>query len=452
MMRDYESFVRSKSRSIADVGIPTQPSSLSDHLFQYQKDIVAWALTKGRAAIFADCGMGKTLMQLEWASRIPGRVLILAPLAVGAQTVIEGAKFGYEVVQARASDDWAGKITIANYEMMSRFDPSRYQGVVLDESSILKSVDGSTRAMCIESFSGTPYRLACTATPSPNDVMELANHAEFLSVMPRSEMLATYFVHDGGETQKWRLKGHAVDEFWRWVCEWALMIKKPSDLGYSDEGFTLPKIEYHHHTVRLDRSGDGYLISPQAITLDELRAARKSSIPARIAAAADIVRSTDDQWLVWCGLNQESSELAAAIPGSVEVTGSDDNDTKTDRLMAFSRGDARVLITKPKIAGFGMNWQNCRNVVFVGLSHSFESYYQAIRRCWRFGQLRTVNCHIITSDAEGSIISSLKRKERIAETMGVKMVEHMMTARRDVEIPTTSINRLVPRPDWMVQS
>jgi len=417
----YDSFLSSKAETAPPVGI--SHGDLRDDLFPFQRDVVAWALRRGRAAIFADCGMGKTLMQLEWASHVPGRVLILAPLAVAQQTVAEGAKFGIPCEYAR---DCCGNaaITVTNYEMLSRFDVSDFAGVVLDESSILKSYTGKIRTAIIESFESTPYKLACTATPAPNDHTELANHAEFLGICKRQEMLSTYFVHDGGETQKWRLKGHAVDVFWKWVAGWAVMLRLPSDLGYPDDGFVLPPKEYVQHVV--NSNGDGHSLFPvEAQTLIERQAARRESIQSRVECAAAMVNDSAEPWIVWCNLNKESEALARAIPDAVEVTGSLTLDAKTQRLMGFTTGDHRVLVTKPRIAGFGMNWQHCRNILFVGLSDSWEQYYQAVRRCWRFGQTRDVRVHVVTAETEGAVVRNIKDKESAALEMSQYMVEHM---------------------------
>lgn len=420
---EYQDFIDSK----AHIGHPSgvEPGPMNDQLFDYQSDITAWALRRGRAAIFADCGLGKTPMQLEWARQVSGDVLILAPLAVAQQTVREGHKFGIDVHYCRSQDMARPGINITNYEMLSHFDPGKWRGIVLDESSILKAYDGATRKAIIEAFAHTPYRLACTATPAPNDYMELGNHAEFLGVMKRTEMLSMYFVHDGGETQKWRLKGHAEDAFWRWLCSWAVMVRHPRDLGYTGEGFTLPKLIYSEHTVTVDKPADGMLFALEAQTLQERIKARRDTVEERVALCASLVSQSDEPWLVWCNLNSESDLLRKSIPGAVEVKGSDDHDVKEERLVGFSNGRYRVLITKPSIAGYGMNWQHCSNMAFVGLSDSWEQYYQAVRRCWRYGQKRDVNVHIISSSIEGATVQNIKRKERDAEIMANNMVIHM---------------------------
>lgn len=422
-MSDYGEFLKSKEIRIPDCGIDAP--ELSDHLFDFQSDIVSWALRRGRAAIFADCGLGKTLMQLEWGRCVPGDVLLLAPLAVAGQTCREADKFGIEGVRYSGDGRRAAKITITNYERVSKFDPSEYSGIILDESSILKSYDGKYRTEIIESFSQTPYRLACTATPAPNDHMELGNHSEFLGIMGRSEMLSMFFVHDGGETQKWRLKGHAESDFWRWICSWAVMIKKPSDLGYSDGKFILPPLDIVHHEIESSRPPSGLLFDVPALTLQDRNSARRDTIIERAGKCADLINKTTEPWVVWCNLNAESAALADAIPGAIEVKGADSSESKEAALLSFSSGKSRVIVTKPRIAGFGMNWQHCSNVAFVGLSDSYEQYYQAIRRCWRFGQKRPVKCHIITSKREGAVVQNIRRKEEDAEKMAQGMVENM---------------------------
>lgn len=375
-----------------------------------------------------------TAMQLEWAAHVPGNVLILAPLAVAQQTKREGEKFGIEVGVARKQKDVSKKITVANYEMLQHFDAPRFDGVVLDESSILKSHDGKTRTEIIESFSKTPFRLACTATPAPNDHMELSNHAEFLGTMTRQEMLAMFFVHDGGETSKWRLKGHAQREFWKWVCSWAVMIKNPSDLGFDGSRFSLPPLNIENICVDVIEPTDGFLFPVEARTLGDRLKSRRSTIGGRVATCAEIVNASTDQFLVWCSLNAESEMLAKSIPGAVEVSGSDTPEKKEAAMIGFSNGEIRVLVTKPLIAGFGMNWQNCSNMAYVGLSDSYEQFYQSVRRCWRFGQKNPVNVYVITAETEGAVVENIKRKERDAEIMAKAMAENM----RDLSMEAVS--------------
>lgn len=419
---NYVEFLAGKAITDPLTGLDDVPL-LNEALFPFQHDIVAWALKRGRAAIWADCGLGKTAMQLEWARHIPGRVLVLTPLAVAQQTVLEGDKFGIECVYAR--EDNGADIVVTNYEMLRHFDPAKFSGVVLDESSILKAYDGKTRTQIIEAFQRTPFRLACTATPSPNDLMELGNHAEFLGVMSRTEMLSTFFVHDGGDTSQWRLKGHAERDFWRWLCSWAVSVRKPSDIGRSDEGFVLPELVMHDVSVRIESQSDGLLFPVVASTLQERLAARRDTIADRVAHCAAIVNASDETFICWCNLNAESEALAAAIPGAVEICGSDKPETKEQRLRDFSEGRIRVLVTKASIAGYGLNWQHCRNECFVGLSDSYEDFYQAVRRCWRFGQKNSVNVYVVTAETEGAVVANIRRKEAQASLLADSMVEHM---------------------------
>ena len=420
----YDEFLEEKAIVDPATGLETIPP-LNPTLFDFQRDITAWSLRRGRAAIFADCGMGKTPMQLEWAQHVPGNVLILAPLAVAAQTVREGEKFGITVRYARKQSDVQPGITIANYEMLEHFTPEYFTGIVLDESSILKSYDGKTRTAIIEAFKRTPFRLACTATPAPNDYMELGNHSEFLGVMSRVEMLAMFFVHDGGETQQWRLKGHAERDFWKWLASWAVCIRKPSDLGYDDGDFVLPELVMHQITVKVEKNTSGFLFPVEASTLQERLRARRDTIAERVADCAKIANATDDPFLIWCNLNDESGQIAAAVNGAVEVKGADSNEHKERAMLGFTSGDVRALVTKPSIAGFGMNWQHCNNMAFVGLSDSYEQFYQAVRRCWRFGQKKPVNVYVITAETEGAVVANIKRKEADSMRMAENMVEHM---------------------------
>lgn len=425
---DYQRFLKSKQITIEPSGF--QAKSLNPSLFEFQSDIDRWAIGRGRAAVFADCGLGKTPMQLVWAEAVTRElnkpVLILAPLAVSKQTEREGKKFGIKAKVATSDMDVKKTgIYVTNYEKIQHFDPSRFGGVVLDESSILKSFTGATRNLLIDRFRHTPMKMCCTATPAPNDFMELGNHSEFLGVLTRTEMLSTFFVHDGGDTSKWRLKGHAEEEYWKWICQWAVMIRKPSDLGYSDEGFTLPPLTYHSHVVSSNRPLDGFLFQVEAQTLEERRSARRVSLDERVQVTADMVNASSEPWLVWCDLNAEGDALTKAIPDAVQVAGADSDEQKESRMLGFADGQFRVLVTKPSIAGYGMNWQHCPNTAFVGLSDSWEKWYQAIRRVWRFGQKKPVHCHVVTSEAEGAVVKNIQRKEADAARMAAEMVKHM---------------------------
>lgn len=425
---EYEDFVKSKRRS--EVATGHSPGELNEHLFDFQHAIVSWAVRRGRAAIFADTGLGKTLMQLSWAAEVcahtSGMVLILAPLAVSEQTIEQGSTFGIDVkrVPHGQSPDAPG-LWITNYERMDAIDFSELQGVVLDESSILKSHNGKTRTAIIESSQKVPYRLSCTATPSPNDFEELGNQCEFLGVMNRTEMLATYFVNDTGDTGTWKLKGWGASKFWEWMGSWSVVLRNPSDIGFDGSAYNLPAPVYHEHVVETEMLGDELFARP-ALSMLERRKAQRDSIEARCKALADIVNSEPNEpWLIWTHLNDEAELVASMIPGSVNVQGSDSPESKTKNMMAFTHGELRVLISKPKICGYGMNWQHSARMAFVGLDDSFEKFYQAVRRCFRFGQKRNVHVHIFTAENEGQILANIKRKEQNHHEMSANMIEHM---------------------------
>lgn len=425
----YEAFLASKLWARPHDGFRVDPAELPDSLFPFQRDLVTAALAAGRYALFADTGLGKTRMQLVWAAevveRAAGDVLILAPLAVAQQTAREAAALGLRVTICRTQADVRPGINITNYEMLAHFDPAAFVGVVLDESSILKSFSGKTRNHIIAAFARTPYRLACTATPAPNDYTEIGSHAEFLGVMTRVEMLATFFVHDGGDVSEWRLKGHAVGTFWRWVSGWAAAVGKPSDLGYEDGAYALPELVLNRHTLAVEAE-QGALFALPAQGLTAQRKAKRESLEDRCRRVAELVAAEPDEpWVVWCELNDEGDLLERLIPGAVQVTGSEDRDAKEAKLVAFGEGRTRVLITKPGIAGFGMNWQHCARTVFAHVTHSFEQFYQALRRFWRFGQTRRVHAHLVFSEAEVAIVDNLAGKERAAQAMRAQMVAHM---------------------------
>lgn len=425
----YQDFLLTKEVKMESCGF--EPEEDNPKLFQWQSDIVRWALMKGKAAIFADCGLGKTPMQLQWADQVSKRegkpVLIVAPLAVAAQTQKEGIKFDVPVTVCRRGGDVRPGVNVTNYEMLEHFDAENFCGVVLDESSILKDSTSATRKMLTEKFSETPYKLCCTATPSPNDFMELGTHSEFLNVMKQPEMLATFFCHDGGNTSKWRLKGHAEKKFFEWVASWACCITNPSDLGYDGRDFVLPELnimEIVTKTKDMTNSEGQFILFAEAVqTLNERREARRNSMDDRVKAAAEIANGTDEQVLVWCDLNAESEALTKAITGAVEVRGSQSPDYKEKAMNGFTERENRVLVSKPSIAGWGMNWQQCHTMIFVGLSDSFEAYYQAVRRCWRFGQEKPVTVYIIISDAEGCVKQNIERKQADAQRMTQELVK-----------------------------
>lgn len=457
---NYAEFVGRKLALIPSDGLTVEPASAG--LFDYQEALVRWALRRGRAAIFADTGLGKTRMQISWASAVTaatgGDVLILAPLAVAAQTAAEAASVGIPIKLCRSGEDVESGINITNYDRLHLFDASRFVGVVLDESSIIKHHTAKTLQALLDAFGKTAYRLCATATPAPNDWTELGTHAEFLGICTRTEMLSEYFVHDGGETQVWRLKGHARQQFWKFVSTWGAMVRNPADLGFDGSRLVLPPLNMHEHLLESDMAEAqemGFLFPVQAGDLMERRKAKKASIESRVQACAAHVNGTDQPFLVWCDLNDEADALRSAIPGAVEIRGSDDIDTKEQRLMDFVNGRIRVLVTKAKIAGWGLNFQHCNQMAFVGVTDSYESYYQAIRRCWRFGQKRPVDVHLYVSEAEGSVMANLKRKEAEAQEMARQlsaetresvMSELMGQQRRTNEYNAT---RRVELPAWI---
>lgn len=442
---NYSEFLHQKQ--VSDVCSGFDADNLNPNLFDFQLPVVKWALKKGRAAIFADTGLGKTLMQLSWADAVPGFVLIAAPLCIAQQTVDEGSKFGIAVKYCRHQheiDDT--QIVITNYEMLEHFDARLFTGVVLDESSILKAEDGKTRSMIIEKFRNTPYRLSCTATPSPNDFMELGSQSEFLGVMKYSEMLSMFFTHDGKDTSKWRLKGHGKTKFWEWLSTWAAVIRKPSDLGFDDDGYTLPPLRLMECEMPWDK--------PMANTMRERLQVRRDSIKERCEYMAALANSIREPWVIWCNLNDESSLLSSLIPDAVEVHGSLLMSEKERRIHSFTRAKSRVIISKAKICGFGLNWQHCRNVGYFP-DDSFEKYYQAVRRCYRFGQTQEVLVWMVYTTPEGSIKVNLERKQAQADEMTDRMIGHMReftqrevlgtSAERTDYVPSTSITL----PDWI---
>ena len=428
----YQQFVAKKLGLVQHAGIDAPLREYG--LFPHQVDLVRWSLRRGRAAIFADTGLGKSRMQLAWADMVAketgNRVLILAPLAVAEQTVEEGQSIGVEVKHAREPEDATGQIVITNYDRLHKFDCSQFGAVVLDESSIIKHHTAKTLQTLLETFKHTPYKLCATATPAPNDWTELGNHAEFLGVRSRSEMLAEFFVHDGGDTQVWRLKGHARQAFWRWVASWGAMVRSPADLGHDASAYELPPLNVNQHTVEIEHNPQHGLFAMEAQTLMERRDARRQSLVERVRECASIVNADKQPWIVWCDLNAEGDALTAAIEGAVQISGSDDAETKERRLHDFAHGKIRVLVSKPSICGFGLNWQHCRRMAFVGVTDSFEAYYQAVRRCWRFGQTMPVDVHVFASNQEGAVVQNLRRKEQDAKAMAEAMARETLDAVR----------------------
>jgi len=430
---EYSTFIANKLSRCLPAGFDVDV--VNGELFDFQSVLTKWALRVGRCALFEDTGLGKTRQELAWAQAViqrhGGGVLILAPLAVAEQTVEEGRRVGIGVRHVREATPIEG-ICITNYERVHKFDCSELAGVVLDESSIIKHHDSRSFSQLTETFARTPYKLCATATPAPNDWTELGTHAEFLGVCSRPEMLAEFFVHDAAKTQDWRLKGHARAAFWEWVSSWAAVVRNPADLGFDGTRYELPWLNVEQHTIKSEGAPiiEGNLFAMQASSLSERRAARRHTVTARVGECAELVNATHGPWVVWCDLNVESDMLAAAIDGAIEVRGSQSLDEKESTLDAFRCGEARVIVSKPSICGFGLNWQHCANMAFVGVTDSYESYYQAVRRCWRFGQTKPVNVHVFASDLEGAVVSNLKRKEEAAAQMAEEMVSFTAAAVR----------------------
>ena len=426
---EYKEFIASKQAKTLNMGIDVTDITINPALFGHQQYIVRKALQRGRCAVFADTGLGKTVMELEFAHHVANHtnkpVLILTPLCVASQMNDEGLRFGYDTQVAKTQSESYARIVITNYEKLHHFEASEFGGIVLDESSILKGENGEYRKMITEFASNIHFRMTASATPSPNDHMELGTQCEFLGILTRTEMLATFFTHDGGETSKWRLKGHGRSEFWKWLSTWAIAVRKPSDLGFDDSGYDLKPLNIHEITVEAPNDGLDTLFAMDAQSLNERRKAKKDTLEDRIKACADLVNNSDEQWLVWCNLNSESDALKKAITDAFEVKGSDSADHKESVADGFKNGDVRVLVSKPSIFGFGLNFQNCHNMAFVGLSDSFEQTYQAIKRCHRFGQTEEVNVWMISANTEGNIKKNIARKQEQHNTMYDEMIASM---------------------------
>lgn len=440
----YKEFLDKKIKSIDDSGFDIQDDMLNKSLFPFQRYIVKTALKKGRYAIFADCGLGKTLMQLEWANQVNKHtnkpVLILAPLAVSGQTISECDKFGIDISKAKESNNQG--IVITNYEQIDNIDCTEFAGVVLDESSILKNFEGETKKKIIDSFYHTKYKLACTATPSPNDPMELGNHAEFLNIMSRNEMLAMYFVHDGGETSKWRLKGHAVKTFYSFVSLWGIMLSNPSNIGFPMEGYDLPSLNIQEKQIKTDRRDNGQLFNDTAISAIDFNNELRLTKLERMDEVVKLVNGSTENFIIWIKQNEEGELLRKLIPDAVEVKGNDAPEYKEKMLLGFAKNEFRVLITKTKIAQFGLNYQNCRNQVFASLDFSFEGLYQAIRRSYRFGQKNEVNIYLITTDTMQNVIQSIKYKQSQFEQMQKEMEASMNSNQEIYKNAEISYNEL----------
>lgn len=455
----YEEFLKKKEVKKEYYGFETD--DLNSNLFDYQKSIVKWALKKGKAALFEDTGLGKTIQQLAWAEAVNKHtnkpVLILAPLAVSEQTAQEAIKFNIQCKLVENDNDVVNGVNITNYEKIHKFNTTVFSGIVLDESSIIKSYSGKTTKDLQERFKLTPFKLCCTATPSPNDYTEIGTTAEFLNIMPRSEMLATYFINDcikrKGKNDRigWRLKGHAEKEFFKWISTWAMMIKNPSDIGFDGSMFNLPNLNITEVIIE-SKPTEECLFVEYAETLTERREARKESIDQRVEKAKQIANDTD-QCLIWCDYNYESDALHKSIENSIEVKGSDDQNHKKNSMIGFANKNIKYLISKPSICGFGMNWQNCNNMIFCGLSDSYEQFYQAIRRCWRFGQKKEVNVHVIISEKEMNVLKNIKRKQMEHERMSQEMIKVMSdSAKQELLNIVNNTNEYNPQVQFVAPS
>lgn len=455
----YEEFLASKEVESINSGLDATDEELNPNLFPFQRDIVKFALRKGRSAIFSDCGTGKTILQLDFArlvcKKTGCKALIIAPLSVVNQTRKEGIKFGIPSKVVRDQSQVADGINITNYEILDHFDPDAFDCVVLDESSILKSFTSSTRNELIDAFARTPYKLCCSATPAPNDTSELANTVEFLGIMSRTELLATYFIHDGSDTSKWRLKGYGEKKFWEFMATIAVCVRNPADLGYSAEGYELPKLNIIKHIVKSEPK-EYELVAKRAETLSERREARKESMADRVEVARQLADSSDETWLIWCDYNAESSMLKKAVANSVEIVGGDSPETKAETALDFADGKIHALVSKPSIYGFGMNFQTCHNMIFCGISDSYESFYQAIRRCWRYGQEHEVDVHVIISEAEMNVLENIERKQALMDEMQNRMVALMKDVTMSEIKHTTRITtdykpeERMEMPSWII--
>jgi len=435
---DYQDFIENKSHYGGNDGFT--PSFIPDYLMDFQKFLIDWSCVRGRAAIFADCGLGKTIMQLVWAENIVRktnkRVLILTPLAVGSQTVREGEKFGIEVHRSKTGD-LPGKIIVANYERLHYFKPEDFIACVCDESSILKNYEGRYKGEITGFMRKLPYRLLCTATAAPNDYIELGTSSEAIGELGFTDMLARFFKNDTnptvdtrrryhGDVPKWRFKHHAETPFWKYICSWARAIRKPSDIGFEDDGFILPKLTENDHIVQVKNPRNGMLFNLPAVGLFEQRQERRSSLTERCEMASTLATAHESS-ILWCHLNDEGDLLEKITPDSVQVCGHQSDDEKEESLMAFLSVQVKRLVTKPMCAGFGLNMQHCAHMTFFP-SHSYEQYYQSVRRCWRFGQKREVTVDVVATEGDAQVMSNLQRKADAADAMFSRLVEHMNSA------------------------
>lgn len=461
-MEKYHSFVAAKKAIASPVGFDVPRESLNPNLFDWQKHVVQWALKQGKSALFQDCGLGKSLQSLEWCRQVGlhtgGRVLILTPLAVAHQFVSEGLKFEIPVQYARSQSEVSSNIVVTNYEMLSKFNASQFSGIYLDESDILANYTGKVKQAICDTFRRTPYKLCGSATPSPNDLLELGNHSDFLDIMESSDMIVRWFTNDTMRAGGYKLKAHASADFWRWVSSWAVCISKPSDIGYNDEGYILPPLKIHNHTVGVDYSATweetGELIRGGNLSATEMHREMRLTANARAIRTQELVNEyPNEPWLIWCNTDYEALELRALLPDAVEVKGGDKPSVKEARLKGFGTGEIKQLLTKPRIAGFGLNYQNCNRMAFVGLSYSFKMLYQAIRRSYRFGQQREVHAHIVSAETEGSILQAIERKQamhrEMQRCMNIAMGEVGLSSQKsrgyDDYSPTVSMTI----PNWL---
>lgn len=460
---EYKEFLKQKQKSHILSGFDISENELNPMLFDFQKFIVSKALKAGKYAIFADCGLGKTTMQLEWAKHVVNKtnkpVLILAPLAVSGQTIKEGTKFNVKVSKFTSNDNALSvefhngieRIWISNYEQIDNIDFSIFSGIVLDESSILKNFEGLIKTKLIEVCKLIPYKLCCTATPSPNDPMEMGNHSEFLDVMGRNEMLAMYFVHDGGETAKWRIKGHAVEKFYEWIGQWAIMLNKPSDIGFENKGFDLPKLNFIENQIKTPKRDNGMLFNDAIVNATNFNAELRLTKELRMKEVAEIVNNSEENFIVWIKQNEEGEYLKKLIPGSIEVKGSDASEYKEKMLLGFANNEFRVLITKSKIAQFGLNYQNCRNQIFASLDFSFESLYQSIRRSYRFMQKKDVFIYLITTDTMSNVNQAIKNKETQFKKMQDVMSKYINVNLKKEHMETNLDNEKIENENYLIQ-
>jgi hypothetical protein len=452
---DYSTFIERKSQLGSSAGF--EPLFMPDFLFPFQRALVEWAVRKGRCAIFADCGLGKTPMQLVWAQNVVEKtckpVLVLTPLSVGAQTIREAGKFGIEAKQSR-DGTIAAPITVTNYQQLHKFDWQQFGGVVCDESSILKSVDGAIKSQVTDFMRKLPYRLLCTATAAPNDYIELGTSSEALGDLGFMDMLNRFFKKSEQTMSRreefrsglYRFRGHSEKDFWRWICSWARAVRKPSDIGFPDDAYRLPELQAVEHIITARTSNPDFLFDMPAVGLAEQRSERRRTINERCELAASLINATNKPAVAWCHLNEEGHMLEKLIPGAVEVEGNDSDEFKEETFDAFASGQIRVLVSKPIIAGFGLNWQHCAHQTFFP-SHSFEQWYQAIRRCWRFGQKQPVRVDVISSEGEVGVLANLNRKAHQAEQMFAKLVELINNELRIEK--TNQHNTKQTNPSWL---